>query len=76
MKKGRTKDADRILRRMAKINGKLYPDSLAQDDQSKEKEVAGEEGVESESQGVVRDFLRMFTYRVLLVRNLVLFLNW
>ncbi|KAK7503285.1 hypothetical protein BaRGS_00005550 [Batillaria attramentaria] len=81
IKKGRTEEADRILRKMAKFNGTHFPEDLMQQQAVSEKEPAEKSDAEGDdtagkTQGVLRDFLRMFTYRVLLIRNLVLFLNW
>ncbi|XP_076445199.1 organic cation transporter protein-like [Babylonia areolata] len=125
-KQGRVKEAEAILRKVAKFNGKTFPDCLladpapppagpasqrdntrlvnqgpaktANDDRgslttASQKDTVVKEKTESDAgvtngvssravyknvhnQGILREFLRMFTYRVLLVRNVVQFINW
>ncbi|KAK7107668.1 hypothetical protein V1264_015554 [Littorina saxatilis] len=108
-KHGRMDEAEKVLRKIAKYNGKTFPenwrefhDTGSKDssnsnsnggvvkstnqsdaDRSSKIEESGIGGVskpaneaQNSSGGPLRDFFRMFTYRVLLIRNLLLFLNW
>ncbi|XP_041356318.1 organic cation transporter protein-like [Gigantopelta aegis] len=65
--KGRTQEAEVIVRKMAKVNKVTVPEHLFAEKMEEE---------EKGSRSQIKDFLKLFTRRVLLIRTLIIFFNW